>query len=225
METPNKFHQICEWIMRFSVANFMWVVSISPLVLMVVFAVMADQQAVWVVTFAAAVTAGPFLFFPATAALFASVRDFIIKEADIHPVKDYFRHFRNNYRQAMLAGFILTALWAVWAVDYYYLMTFDHFLLVTFAFFGIPLYLFSVYVLMVMSHFHTSMKDIYRRAFYFTFGAPLTSLLILSLTLMLIFISLSGWMFLLVIFGGSMIAFISFSTFYKKILKLQQQHA
>ncbi|PSL43260.1 putative membrane protein YesL [Salsuginibacillus halophilus] len=219
------FYRTCEWVSKFSLVNVYWLIAISPLLFLGGVAAFTGGGALWLAALAAAAILAPFLFFPATAALFASVRTFIVDEDQGDSLKQFVRYFQENYRQAFQAGLLLTVLWVIWGIDYFYFFITDHFLLVTFLLFGVPLYLFTIYVFMVMSHFHITLRDIYKRAFYFTFGAPLTSFFILSLTFMLIFIGLSGWTFLLIFFGGSFIAFVSFSTFYKKVLNLQSQQA
>ena len=62
----------------------------------------------------------PLLFFPATTAMFASVRQWVMQGTISPLLKSYWGYYKENYKKSFLGGLILTAAWAVLIADYYY---------------------------------------------------------------------------------------------------------
>src|SRR5690606_20734708 len=90
-------YRISEWIMRFTVINVLWVVCSIPFffVAFPLLAVQTTSELASVLIVMGAVS--PFVFFPATAAMFSVVRKWVMGDPDVPLLKSYFRAYKENY--------------------------------------------------------------------------------------------------------------------------------
>src|SRR5699024_10611344 len=101
------FYKVSEWIMRFSVVNVLWILFNIPFVFLVINMVMTDKIADFIVLLGLALVLAPFLFFPGTAALFASCRDWILDKERKSLVRAFWGHYLENYKQSFIGGIFL----------------------------------------------------------------------------------------------------------------------
>ncbi|WP_409252857.1 YesL family protein [Bacillus sp. SCS-153A] len=208
-------YRVSEWIMRFSVVNILWILFNLPLVLLLVSAGYAGSQPEQILLWILAAGLVPFVFFPSTAALFASVRDWIIKDEDVGLVKRYWKYYRENYRSSLAGGLILTVLWSIWGSNFFYYKDENTVLFFSFCVFGVLLYVISINFFSLMSHYHLKVRQLIQKAFMITIGMPLLSLVTFLISAMMIYGSIAGPLFMTLFFSGTLLAFLSFSTFYR----------
>ena len=78
-----KVHFISEWIMRFSFTNILWLLFNLPIVYFVLKIIYAETFAELQMLIVTVAILAPFILFPATAAMFGVVRNWIIGKQDL----------------------------------------------------------------------------------------------------------------------------------------------
>src|SRR6185437_1843245 len=62
----------------------------------------------------------PFILFPATAAMFGVVRNWIIGKQDLPVLRSFWKYYRENYVRGLLGGLVIVPIWSAWAFNYFY---------------------------------------------------------------------------------------------------------
>jgi len=212
-------YRLCEWIMRFSVINLLWIVFNIPIAFIVVNILFVKQTGIIVFLLIPLLILLPLLFFPATTAMFASARNLVMKEEGVS-IRQYWRYFKENYTRSLLGGLVLTVVWTIWAVDYYYFSKANIILLGIFLILGIVLFVFTINFFSILSHYHMKLLPAMKNSFLITMGSPLLFFTVLISNSIILYFSLFVFKFLLPFFTGSLIAYLSFSAFYRYYLKV-----
>lgn len=212
-------YRLCEWIMRFSVINLLWIVFNIPIVFILVNILFVEQTGIIVLLLIPLLILLPLLFFPATTAMFASARDLVMKEEGVS-LRQYWSYFKENYAISLLGGLVLTVLWTIWAVDYYYFSKGNIILLGIFLIMGIVLFVFTINFFSVLSHYHMKLLPAMKNTLLITIGSPVLFLTVLISNSIILYFSIFVFKLLLPFFTGSLIAYLSFSAFYRFYLKV-----
>ncbi|SNZ17479.1 Uncharacterized membrane protein YesL [Terribacillus aidingensis] len=179
------FYTICVWVFRFAYLNILWLLF----------------------TLLGAVVLG---FFPATIAMFAVERKWILGDSDF----SIFQHFWSTYKQEFikinLLGYAVTFIGALLVINYFISTSLNNaigdmlgwlllglLLLCTVA----VIYIFPVYV-----HYDVKYLDYIKHAFVIGISSPLMSLLIL-LSFMTYFYIVTIFPGILPLYTGSMLSF------------------
>ncbi|GGG15441.1 YesL family protein [Paenibacillus abyssi] len=220
------FYKISEWIMRLSVTNVLWIICSLPFVFFLATALLfsENESQLFSGLIVAAVVA-PFTFFPATAALYAVVRKWVMGDTDVPLFKTYFKGYKENYVQSMFGGILYTLLYTIMFVDYrVYLNELNSLQILSFIFIGL---IFLLFVSMfnyfsMMVHYHMKTFQLLKNAILITIGKPFRSLSTVIISGAIVFFSMQ-FTFLIPFFMGSMIALVSFYNFHLIFLKLKEQ--
>ncbi|TVP81570.1 MAG: DUF624 domain-containing protein, partial [Alkalicoccus sp.] len=116
----NGFHRFFDWTAKFAVLNVMWLIVSIPVLLLGAMVLTGSASGLEIELFAASALLLPLFFFPATAALFSSVRDLVMEKEPRSVARQFIVYLAKGYRQSSVGGVILTLIWLIWAVDYYY---------------------------------------------------------------------------------------------------------
>jgi uncharacterized membrane protein YesL len=216
------FYKLSVLIMRFSLTNVLWVLFNLPIVYILLTLLVGDISNLQMGLLTIAILA-PFIFFPATAAMYGVVRKWVMGEGDIPILKSFLRYYKENYKRSLLVGVVFTLFWTSWILNY--LMFFQQqsvffivmFMVITAFFFTWNAYFFSYTVHFEMKFF-TSLKS----SFILTIGSPFSTIGVALINGALIFISFN-FTFLLPFFVGSLSAYFSFLYFYKVIQKAMKK--
>jgi len=212
------FYTASEWFLKMATVNFIWFVMSLPL--FAAFVVIDLSHAAGIVFFAAAVLLfTPLLFFPATVAVFATARDWLLGR-DSSSLKMYASNLKANYKESMKMGVPFAAIWLVWYYGYFYLRTGSASFDLLFLVLGLTLFIYTVNFLSISVHYRMSIKERLLNAFFVSTGSPLLSLFILGSNGLLIWISVVKLLLLLPLLTGSLSAFLSFSAFYSFTLRV-----
>lgn len=206
-----------EWIMRFAVVNLLWFIMNLPFVFFLFHLLKGETELLLIIPI---IILAPFLFFPATAAMFSSTRDWVLEREESSLVRSYYKYYKENFKKSFLGGVILTGVWAILIADYFYLKDVNAVLAVMFIVFGLFLYVYTVNFFSVNAHYEMRLKDLLKRALLLTTGSPVLCSAVLVSGIILAYVSLRGPLFLLLFFTGSLTAFLSFSAFYRLYLRL-----
>jgi uncharacterized membrane protein YesL len=212
-------YRICEWIMRFSVVNLLWVIFNIPIAYIVLNILFLDETEAMVFFLVPLIILLPFLFFPATTAMFASARDWVIKEESTS-VGEYWRYYKENYKKSLFGGLILTVIWTVWAVDYYYFSRENIIIMFVFLIMGIILFVFTINFLSVISHYHLKLLPALKNTLIITIGSPILFLTVLLSSGIILYMGIYVFPLMFPFFTGSLVAYLAFSAFYRFYLNV-----
>lgn len=213
-------YTVSEWVMRFTVINVLWALFNLPVVFFVGNLLLAEGQAELILFATLTALFAPFIFFPATAALFASARDWIIENEGSSLFLSFVNYYKQNYKKSLLGGFLFTGLWVILIVDVFFLKKISMILAFVFIIFGLILYVFTINFFSVNAHYDLKLRVLLKNALLITVGSPVLLLAVLGSGLVLFYASIKGPLFLLLFFTGSLVAFLSFSAFYRFYLKV-----
>ncbi|WP_112180626.1 YesL family protein [Paraliobacillus zengyii] len=213
--------RITEWIMRFSVVNLLWLAFNLPIVLLLVSAIYTEGAFPYFFYIPIIILA-PFLFFPATTAMFAMVRDWIMEQEQKSLISSYWKYYQTNYKNSLISGLVLTLIWTVLIVDFYFFQQTNVILFFTFILFGIVLYVYTLIFFAVLVHYDIALKAVFKNSFLLTLGSPILFLAVLVTSVIILYVSINGLLFLFLFFTGSLIAFITFSAFYRLYMNLSK---
>jgi uncharacterized membrane protein YesL len=214
-------YTLSEWIMKFSITNLLWILFNLPIVYLLFTILFMEQLEVVFILLIPVILLMPFVFFPATTAMFAMVRDWIIKDEGINQlIKKYWGYYKENYKRSVGNGFLLTAAWVIWAADVYYFYEKNTAMMILFIIMGILLLVFSINLFSVTVHFHLKFSTSLKNALLLTIGSPILFIAVAMSSGLVIYVSFNVFRFIIPFLTGSLIAFLSFSAFYRNYLKL-----
>ncbi|RKQ35888.1 DUF624 domain-containing protein [Oceanobacillus halophilus] len=217
-------YAVSEWIMRFSVINILWIIFNLPIAFILISILFAEHLTDIYYLVPILVVLVPILFFPATQAMFASVRDWVIKRDEGGLIKSYWRYYKDNYKKSVISGVILTFIWLFWYVDVYYFSKENVLLMFVFGFLGIVLFIYTINFFSINAHYHMKLGKTFKNTLLITIGSPVLFFAVLITSAILLMISITKMQFLILFFTGSLMAYISFSAFYRLYLKLAGTH-
>lgn len=220
-------YKITEWISRIAGSNLLWLLCSFPFFFVVVNKILLLQTmpnepetlTYWLMAVLAPVT-----LFPATAALFAVTRKWVMGEEDVSVWRTFFRGYKENYKQSLIGGIFYTLLCVIMIVDYKVYMN------------QIPgakvigivmlIFMFILFISMfnffsMVAHYHMGIKQIIKNSILLTMVRPLRMLSTLICAVALVVITYK-FPFLILFGFGSLMAFVAFFNFYGTFTKMQQ---
>ncbi|RKN85012.1 DUF624 domain-containing protein [Paenibacillus ginsengarvi] len=219
-------YRISEWIMRFSAINVLWVICSSPVLIGGFFiwtspAMFEDPNLAssfirTIILYCAILS--PFTLFPATAAMFAVARKWVMGDTDVALLKTYFRSYKENYKQSMFSGLFFVLLSVLLYVNYTFYLRQSGTLSLLSVLFVVLAFILAAAVLhhfSIMVHFHMKFWQIVKNSFLITIGNPVMTIFLLVCSGIILYVSLTKFTFLIPFFMASLIAFVSFWTFYR----------
>lgn len=208
------FYVLSEWVMRFSAVNLLWFGFSLPFFLL--FVTVEMSSAGGRVFFAAAAwLLGSLLFFPATAAVFSVVREWIMETETSSVAKGFFTHLKAEYGVNARMGAFFSLLWLVWYFAYFYLYTAKSGLIIFFILLGAALFVFTVNFLSINAHYRMNILAKLNNAFFLSAGKPGMSFAIAAGSGILLWLSTAQLLWLFPLATCSLIAFLSFTCFYR----------
>src|SRR5690625_367255 len=212
-----------EWIMKFLIINIIWLLFNFPIVYLLLNTLFIQSENSLVTIMILILILLPFVFFPATTAMFASVRRGIVGTNQGKPLYYYWRCYKENYFRSLQGGFFYTTLWVVWILNYHLSGAelgsglFYFYLAGTLFIVAFTNYFFADTVHFEVKFFSSIKKALFMAVFYlhFTLGSA-GALGIAVFVLYLIHPAL------LLLFSGSIIAYIYFFAFHQIYLKAEE---
>ncbi|RSL29200.1 DUF624 domain-containing protein [Salibacterium salarium] len=216
------FYAISEWIMRFSIANLYWVLFNVPIGLLLLSLLYIEESAGSALYLTVPVVALlPVMFFPATTALFAKAREWVREEEHTaSSARSFVSYYKENYKTSFIGGMVFVAVWGVLIADIYYFSSRNEALMYLFMIMGILLFVWTVNYFSVAVHYDMTFFAGFKHAFLITVGSPLVFLAVALSCGVILYISLYIFPLIIPLFTGSLVAFLSFSAFYRLHRKL-----
>lgn len=215
-------YNISEGIMKFLTINLIWILFNVPIVFFLINLLIVKDTNGFIAISIILLLLMPFFFFPATTGMFAVMRKWIMKEREIPVLRTFWRHYKENYIKSMMGGLIIEVIWIIFAVDYYFFTIYvSKFFSYLFIFIFIYLLVFTLHFFSTIVHFESRLFNSLKNSMLITIGSPILSFGLGILNGLIIFISFRYLTFLIPLFTGAVIAFVSYLGFYKVYLKLQ----
>ncbi|MDQ0223902.1 YesL family protein [Metabacillus niabensis] len=219
-EMMSGLNRVFEWVMRLSVINILWVLFNIPICYLLLSLLLADDLSVAFTIILTIAVLSPFLFFPATTAMFGVVRKWVMGETDVPLVKSYWGFYKENYVRSLCGGIVFTLLWIIWGFDFYYFSQVNVFISSLFLAAGLFLILFTLSFFSNTVHSELTFVTSIKNSFFLSLVYPITNILMLIGVAVILYISLTMFTFLLPFFTGTLIALISFTGYYQKMNKI-----
>ncbi|WP_088102056.1 YesL family protein [Halalkalibacter urbisdiaboli] len=195
------FYRISEWIMRLAYINILWV-AFTLLGLIV------------------------FGFMPATAAMFAIIRKWIMKDEDVPIFKTFWSYYKQDFVKVNLLGLSLAIIGYILYIDLQFLQTaagsWIGILYIPVLVLSLVYYFMLLYIIPVFVHYELKLFQIIKNAFLIMVMNPLANISMIAglVILYFIMISIPG---LIVFFGASTVAFIIMGSAYLAFSKIQKK--
>ncbi|MFD2044214.1 YesL family protein [Ornithinibacillus salinisoli] len=213
---------LAEWIMRITITNVLWMISNLPILFIVIMMVLTPSSlAITIMAIPLAILM-PLLFFPTVSAVFAMVRDWIMNKDQSSLTMTYWKYVKENYKTSFTYGSVITLAWIVWTIDFYFFYQQNNLLGMVMVLIGLWLFVFTINHFCIRVHFHMTIKESIKNAFFITIGNPLLFLSILIINSLLIYLSFRIW-FVFPFFAVAITVFLSFFAFYRFTLKIEEK--
>lgn len=224
-------YRISEWIMRFSVINVLWVIFGAPVFFFAYtilrLLVTGPEELIWFPLILMGVIS-PFIWFPATAAMFSVARKWVLGDVDVPLFKTFIRSYKENYVQSMFGGIIYTVLIFLMVINFRFYSGLESdfkVLSILFLMLSILISVSLFHFFSILSHLHMKTLQIVKNAIMITLGRPLTTIMIGMTNGFILYISFFHFTFLIPFFMGSVIAYMSFFHFHRMFQKFQDKHS
>lgn len=220
MEENQFMHKLALFIKRFAGTNLVWFVMNAPIVvlgyLLTTKTGLSDINIYLVLCFVLA----PFILFPATTAMFAVLRKFIMGE-EVPIIQSFFKYYRENYVRSVMGGVIFTIAWAL--LGYLYLLLADaaYLFVIICAVIAIVLFMFILNYISVTVHMITGFTQALKNAFIFTISGNILTIAIGLISAGILYVNFNIAPVLIPFFSGSLIAYMAFWMFYKLVIGIQ----
>ncbi|MFY0762312.1 DUF624 domain-containing protein [Metabacillus dongyingensis] len=213
------FYKFSVLITRFALINVLWLLFNLPIVYILLSLLVSDDFTSLQMGLITIAFISPFIFFPATTAMYGVVRKWVMGESDIPILRSFLRYYKENYKRSLLGGFVFALFWMSWILNYF--MFFQQqskffifmFILITAFFFT-----WNAYFLSFTVHFEMKFIASLKNSFMLTVGNPFSSIGLALINGVLIYISFN-FTFIIPFFIGSLSVYFSFFYFYKVIQK------
>lgn len=228
-------YRVTEWIMRLAVINLLWIFCSLPFIILLVNQLLSTSVEVgmalesiydlifWMLP---PLIVAPFFFFPASAALCAVARKWVMGDEDVPLFKTFFKGFKSNYKQSMLGGLFFSFILIVLLINVqFYSEKGSYISVVSYLFIAMALLLVVTVMnyLSMLTHFEMKTRTLIKNSILFTIGRPLTSLMLLVANSVILYVSFVKITFLIPFFMGSLMGAFSFWSFYKVLQKIQEK--
>lgn len=206
--------RIAHWFMQFSVVNVTWVL-VNSLTFVLVFLLFLSPSVIEMIIFAVLLLISvSAILVPSSVALFAVAREWLIRHEDTTMVQAFWGYLKENYKQSIRSGVVLSLLWTVWLVDFLFFLNRNDLLTMVLVIVGVYLYVYSIVYFSMAAHFQMSVKKLLAQAFFLTVGRPLLAIGIVFISGSLFYFSLQ-FSFLFVFFTISINAYLCFYLFFR----------
>lgn len=212
----------CEWIMKFSGANLLWALFNIPIVILILNLFSASSLNQVTFSYTAILILLPFVFFPATTALFAVVRKWVMKDESMKLIPAFVKYYRENYLRSFSGGLLIVLTWFV-VVFYCYILYLNKGLSL---FMLLPvgmLFVFTMNFFSINVHFEVKLLASLKHAIFITIGRPLITLGIAMVSGLILYLSINVLTFLIPFFIGSLMAFTSFLGFHSHFMMVENK--
>jgi uncharacterized membrane protein YesL len=219
-----RLYPVFEWTTKLAGINLLWVLFNFPILYLSLslFTVKEMWQIGFLIMTIAVLV--PFVFFPATTAMFGIVRKWVMKE-EVPTIRFFWKYYKENYKRSLVGGLIFSVLWAIVGVDYYYFLTRIHLVSYLFLFLMVWLLLITLFFFANTVHTDTKFAQGLKNAFILSIANPIYSIGVAISSIVILYVSFTKLTFLLPFFTGvaiSYLAFLAYNKVFSNFAQIQQ---
>ncbi|WP_160724754.1 YesL family protein [Bacillus sp. USDA818B3_A] len=208
-----------EWITKIAGTNLLWVLFNFPIAYLALSLFTVKEMSQITQLLITIAILAPFIFFPATTAMFGVVRKWVMKE-EVPTLRFFWKYYKENYKRSLVGGLVLTVLWAIVGVDYFYFHSRIYLGSYLFLFLAVWLFTITLFFFSHTVHTETKFGQALKNVFILSIVNPILSFGIAIINLVILYISVMKLTFLLPFFSGAIISFLGFFAYYKVFTKL-----
>lgn len=205
---------------RFIGTNLLWFLFNIPMIILSYYTLDMDHIKGNYMMLVPIVCLAPFVFFPATSAMFAVLRKFIMGE-EVPIIQFYLKYYKQNYFNSLFGGILISLLWYLLANLYFLWADLNPFLNLLVFIMAVILFVFMTNFISTIVHMEVKLFAAYKNALIITIGAPLLTIVIGVASAAMIYISANVLPFLVLLITGSAIAYFSFFNYYNMMINIQ----
>lgn len=218
------FLRTSEWIMRLLIINAIWLLFNLPIVYLMLDMFFRNSIEEVFTLLLAIILLLPFVFFPATTAMFALVRRWIIGKGTRGLFTKHWYFYKQNYFRSVIGSIPFLFLGFLWVMNYRATvivsgsLIFYVYVFVAILFFGLLNYFFSDMVHFDIGFFASLQKVGFMAIFYmhYTLGTACAAIIVVGALYLIHPI-------LILLFAGASIAYIYFFAYYQIYLKAKEK--
>ncbi|MFB3160196.1 DUF624 domain-containing protein [Neobacillus sp. 179-J 1A1 HS] len=216
-----RLNPILEWTSKLAGINLLWVLFNFPIAYLTLslFTVKEMWQIGFLIMTIAVLV--PFIFFPATTAMFGIVRKWVMKE-EVPIFRFFWKYYKENYKRSLVGGLIFSVLWAIVGVDYYYFQTRIHLVSYLFLFLMVWLLLITLFFFAHTVHTDTKLGQGLKNVLILSIANPIYSIGLAISSIGILYVSFTKLTFLLPFFTGGAISFLAFFAYNKVFTNIVQ---
>ena len=220
-------YHISKLISNYFLVNIIWLAFNIPLAFIIALALLGSinfEQIILVSTIVFILA--PLLFFPATTAMFAVIRSWVLKKSNDKVLKPFWNFYKENFVKSVIGGFIFSFIWMLYIVDFYFLTAYRN-PLITIVFILLFFFLFGFTLIFLCSivHFTDRLPQLFKNAFFITIGHPFLMIGLTGLNGLILYLSLAYAPFLYLICTGSLMSYFTYTSFNRVFVKLEEKEA
>jgi uncharacterized membrane protein YesL len=218
-----RFNPVFEWAAKIAGINLLWILFNLPIAYLTLSLFTVKEM--WEISFLIMTIAVlvPFIFFPATTAMFGIVRKWVMKE-EVPIIRFYWKYYKENYKRSLVGGLIFSVLWAIVGVDYYYFHTRIYLVSYLFLFLMVWLLIITLFFFAHTVHSDTKFGQGLKNAFILSMANPIYSIGVAVSSIVILYVSFTKLTFLLPFFTGAAISFLAFFAYNKVFTNIVQIH-
>ncbi|UOQ84128.1 YesL family protein [Gracilibacillus salinarum] len=214
------FYAISRWLTQVVVANLLWFVFNLPVIIVMFNILMVRYTGELILFGLLLVMVLPLVFFPATVALFAVMRGWIM-DKDMHLFSSYWRYYKANYKRSAKGGCFVTLIWSCLILNFF-LIQINDLAMLTYLFYVVAfiIFVFSIHYFSLIVHYQSTTFSDLKNAMLLTLINPILTIEILIVSGLSFYLALNFFSFAFPFFIGSVIAYVSFLGFYRYLTKI-----
>ncbi|MGM0922721.1 MAG: YesL family protein [Bacillota bacterium] len=225
MQTTSIFEgifKLLEWFTRFSLTNLLWIFFNLPISFLVATISFSNDKSLIVSTLFIIAVLAPFVFFPATAAMYGVISKWVMGDHDFSIIRSYWVFYRENYKKSLVGGAILVPIWVIGISDVFFLFKKSLFFSIILIIILLFLFILTTYFFAVIVHTDLKFLKAFKHSFLFMIINPFNSIFIGVLNLAILYLCLMKFTVLIPFAMGSGVSYIAFQSYYRKYIRVEQ---
>lgn len=218
LESNATVAKMIQFTKRLLGTNLLWFLFNIPLVAIGYYTFTINNN--YLVTLMTIACLAPLILFPATSAMFAVLRQFIMGK-EVLIMQSFLQYYKENYVNSFLGSILLSILWYLLAYASFLWTGINPFLSLLIFIIAVFLFVFTTNFISTIVHMEVNLFAAYKNAFIITIGAPLLTIVMGAISAAIIYVSVNVISIIIPLITGAIIAYISFSGYYKMMINIQ----